>query len=124
MRMALHTLQHRSEFLTIAAGDWRYVTPHFVLQAQRINLVKCAAQATAGQVHVGYTASRKVGGAVARNRAKRRLREAARRILVPLARADLCYVVVARRFCVQSDYDALCRDLEKAVNHLNRKVPS
>lgn len=51
---------------------------------------------TADGLRVGFTCSKKVGNAVARNRAKRRLREVARIVLGEHGRADWDYVLVGR----------------------------
>ena len=64
---------------------------------------------------VGFTASKKVGNAVARNRAKRRLREAARQVLSPVARPGTDYVLVARPGTLQAEFSRLLDDLGKAL---------
>ena len=69
-------------------------------------------QATIG---IGYTASRKVGGAVARNRAKRRLRAIVRE-LVPKSDVhghDL--VLIARSDTAIVPFEALRTDLSTAL---------
>ncbi len=63
---------------------------------------------------IGFTASKKVGGAVVRNRAKRRLREAARTVLGTHARPGL-YVLIARGDTATRDYARLLGDLRYAV---------
>ena len=64
---------------------------------------------------VGFTASRKVGGAVERNRAKRRLRAAAASILPLLGRHGHDYVLVAKSATLTRPFPALLEDLGKAV---------
>ena len=64
---------------------------------------------------VGFTASRKVGNAVARNRAKRRLRAAAQAILPTEARPRTDYVLVARPATLVRPFEALLRDLAAAL---------
>ncbi len=64
-------LQTRPEFLKAAAAARRHGTASFLLQARDRRDDNAKTQ-------VGYTASKKIGNAVLRNRAKRRLREAAR----------------------------------------------
>jgi ribonuclease P protein component len=66
-------------------------------------------------VRYGITASRKVGGAVQRNRAKRRLRAAAVAILPLSARAGHDYVLIARTATLSRPFAQLTGDLEKAV---------
>jgi ribonuclease P protein component len=68
-----------------------------------------------GSYRVGFTASRKVGGAVERNRAKRRLRAAAAAILPLSAREGHDYVLVARAATISRPFAELSRDLGTAL---------
>jgi ribonuclease P protein component len=63
-------LLRRSEFLRVAAARRKWAAPGLVLQAYRPPQTDRDV-AGAPPLRVGYTASKKVGGAVARNRAKR-----------------------------------------------------
>lgn len=83
----LVVLTKRADFVR-AAGARRQSTPGFTLQAR--------ARGDDGPLRVGFTCSRKVGDAVARNRAKRRLRAAARDVLARDGRAGWDYVLVGR----------------------------
>jgi ribonuclease P protein component len=65
---------------------------------------------------VGFTASRKVGSAVVRNRAKRRLRAAAAAILPLLGRSSHDYVLIAKAATLSRPYAALVADLTKALS--------
>lgn len=82
------TITDRADFLRAARARVRK-TPGFVLQARRRD-----GEAT---MRVGFTCSKKVGNAVARNRAKRRLREAARLVLPTHGRPGWDYVLIGRR---------------------------
>jgi len=70
---------------------------------------------------VGFTCSKKVGNAVARNRAKRRLREAARHILPTDAQAGFDYVLVGRNQATAArDFTALMDDLRRALRKVHK----
>ena len=83
---APETLRRRADFQRAARGR-KAATPGFVLQARPQG---------AGLLRVGFTCSKKVGGAVQRNRAKRRLREIARAVLPEAGRAGWDYVLIGR----------------------------
>jgi len=69
-------------------------------------------------VRLGFTATRKVGGAVIRNRAKRRLREAARVLAPLLAKPGSDYVFVARMGTADRPWDRLLDDVKSALTRL------
>ena len=66
-------------------------------------------------IRVGFTATRKIGGAVVRNRAKRRMREAARLLLPDLARAGTDYVFIARNGTPTRAWLRLLDDVKSAL---------
>jgi len=75
-------------------------------------------------VQVGFTASKKIGNAVARNRAKRRLRALARDVLPALAQPGWDYVLVAKPQATLSRLFADLRDdLTAALHSVHREAP-
>ena len=75
-------------------------------------------------VRIGFTATRKVGGAVARNRAKRRLREAARALAPQLAAPGSDYVFIARMGTADRPWDRLLDDVKSALTRLATPRPA
>jgi ribonuclease P protein component len=71
-------------------------------------------------MRVGFTASRKVGNAVVRNRAKRRLRAAAAQVLPEQGRPGSDYVLIARAGTTDRPFSELIADLERALRRLAR----
>jgi ribonuclease P protein component len=102
-------LPKRADFLRISAAGTRRVTPGFILQ-YALN-----GDEAAPRLRVGFTASRKVGNAVARNRAKRRLRALADRIMPELASPAHDYVFIGRTETLRRDFAAMERDLRHAL---------
>jgi ribonuclease P protein component len=69
-------------------------------------------------IRIGYTATRRIGGAVERNRAKRRLREAARLVAPGLARPGCDYVLIARGGAGSRPWPRLLDDVKTALIRL------
>ena len=72
---------------------------------------------------VGFTASKRVGNAVARNRAKRRLRAAAGSLLPSQGKVGTDYVLIARAGTGARPYAELLADLEGSLHQLARPRP-
>lgn len=111
-------LKRRVEFLRVAGKGRKSVTPGLILQAMRRPAGALPAAAEAERLRVGLTASRKVGIAVERNRARRRLRAAADRIMPLHAAEGHDYVLVARAGTVRRPFPALLGDLEAALRQV------
>jgi ribonuclease P protein component len=118
MGRGLVTLKTRADFLRVAATRRRAVAPGLILQAAR----RPEGSGCVALVRVGFTASRKVGNAVTRNRAKRRLRSAAASILLSEGKPGTDYVLIARASTVDRPYDALIADLEAALQRVDQRV--
>ena len=69
-------------------------------------------------VRAGFTATKRIGGAVQRNRAKRRMREAARLLLPGLARPGYDYVFIARSGVTTRPWARLLDDVKSALIRL------
>ncbi len=111
----LATLTRRGDFLA-AARARRASMPGFLLQARQ----RPATDGGAEAVRVGFTCSKKVGNAVARNRAKRRLRALARAVLASRGRAGWDYVLIGRETATASlDFAQMHRDLSAALDRVH-----
>ncbi|MEL6264793.1 MAG: ribonuclease P protein component [Pseudomonadota bacterium] len=110
-------LKKRRDFLA-AARARRHGTPAMLVQARERRGEERAR--TGETARVGYTCSKKVGNAVTRNRAKRRLRAAAAAVLAPAARAGWDYVLIGRAGAtVARPFAGLCTDLATALERLH-----
>lgn len=85
------TLTKRPDFLRAARAK-RHATKGLVLQARK----RGADEPDPDLIRVGFTCSKKLGNAVTRNRAKRRLRAIAREVLSAKGHAGWDYVLIGR----------------------------
>lgn len=117
--ISLSRLKRRPEFLAVAAARRKWVAPGLVLQARPQDASTIPA-ADPPPIRYGITASRKVGNAVARNRAKRRLRAAAREVLPGSGARGYDLVLIARAATIGRPYSELKADLARGVAKLTR----
>jgi ribonuclease P protein component len=120
MPRRLGRLFDRQDFLRIAAARRKWVAPGLILQVAP-NPEPAAAGAHAEGRRLGFTASKKVGNSVARNRAKRRLRALARELMAEQAATDRDYVLIARTETVTRPYAQLKAELATALGRLGLK---
>ena len=112
----IETLRRRADFLR-AASARRQGTAGFLLQARPRRPDEPTPQ---GTVRIGYTCSKKLGNAVARNRAKRRLRALAREVLPATATPGWDYVLVGRPEATATrDFADLKSDLASALRRIH-----
>jgi len=107
--IAFGKLSRRSDF-TAARKGRRFRTPAFTAQ-----IAKRSGEAEAGGPRVGLTVTKKVGGAVERNRIKRRLRAAVREADAVASDAASDHVLIATREALTIPFDRLARDVAAAL---------
>ncbi|MDS9946643.1 MAG: ribonuclease P protein component, partial [Planktomarina sp.] len=109
--LSLARMTDRKDFLRMSQGS-RVHSKSFVIQSRN--------RAEDLSVRVGFTCSKKVGNAVSRNRAKRRLREIARQVLPILGLPGYDYVLIGRASVTSSmDFEAMKKELVDALQKLN-----
>jgi len=110
-QIKLGSLRKRAEFLFVRDGRYR---------AQGGLVIQMRKNPEHDGVRVGFTATKKIGNAVTRNRAKRRLREAARALLPTLGLAGHDYVFIARDGTNARNWQDLLDDAQKALITLSK----
>jgi len=104
---AIYKLQKRWQFLACAEGR--------SLARGGVAIQVLRRSDDSPRIGVGFTATRKIGGAVQRNRAKRRMREAARQLLPLHSVPGHDYVFVARGGAIDREWRRLLDDVRSAL---------
>ena len=111
------TMTRRADFLR-AASARRQGTAGFLLQARRRDPAEPVEPS--GAIRVGYTCSKKLGNAVARNSAKRRLRALAREVIPAEGQGGWDYVLVGRPEATATrDFAEMRADLARALSRVH-----
>ncbi len=105
----IERLKKRADFLACAQAP---------ALARGAVLVQARPRDEAPLIRAGFTATKRIGGAVERNRAKRRMREAARLLLPQFARPGFDYVFIARGGVTRRAWDRLLDDVKSALIRL------
>lgn len=128
--MPLPILKKRAEFLRIRGGN-RFATPAFVLETKpRPRVANAAGGETGTKVakisatgesgaRFGFTVTKKMGGAVVRNRIRRRLKAAFEAVGLQMAKSDSDYVIVARKAAFDRPFNLLLEDARRAMREVH-----
>ncbi len=121
MTFRLHTLKKRADFLRARKGRY-FAANGLVLQGSKVLELE-PGKGEAGELRprFGFTATKKLGNAVVRNRVKRRLREAVRLIAPQKARNGYEYVLIGRKSTLKRPFSALLHDLTIAFANVHGK---
>ncbi len=108
MAQTLFTIKKRSTFVMIRnQGEF--------IKGKNINIQILQNQDLENSIGVGYTASKKIGNAVKRNRAKRIMRELARKIIIN-GKINSYYVLIAKTSLLEEKFDKLLLELKGKIN--------
>ena len=136
MTFQLHTLKKRADFLRARSGRY-FAANGLVIQSSKMQIDQHLDDPIAEpqnsdsknvenlsvlhQPRFGFTATKKLGNAVVRNRIKRRLRDAVRLIAPQKARPGYEYVLIGRKSTLKRPFSALLRDLTIAFDRVHGK---
>ena len=109
----MRTIPSRARFLAARSNGKKALSRGLVIQA---------IQNETSQWRIGLTATKKIGNAVTRNRARRRMRALARSYLGPLAQPGTDYVLIARHDTGNADWQDMAKGLQKAIGYLHRSI--
>ena len=108
MAHQLFTIKKRSTFVMIRnRGKF--------LRGNNINIQILHNQELENSIGVGYTASKKIGNAVKRNRAKRIMRELAKKIIIN-GKTNSYYVLIAKSSLLKERFENLLLELKEKIN--------
>jgi ribonuclease P protein component len=114
-KVKVSRLTKRADYLRLARGR-RWSAPGLVLQM-------APTPEPTQEARAGFTVTKKVGNAVVRNRARRRLREVARAVLPLYADRGCDYVLIAREATPERPFAALIEDLKQALRKVHGGRP-
>lgn len=117
--MKLNTLKKRQDFVEMSKKGSKLATKGVV--------VECYSDTESNDINdvakLGFTASKKVGNSVYRNKAKRRLKESVRLVMARnprLFKDGYHYNFIARYSTISRDFEALIRDIKFALHNIDK----
>ena len=108
MAPQLFTIKKRSTFVNIRENG-------VFIRSKNINLQKLINQDLDNKIGVGYTATKKIGNSVKRNKAKRIMRELAKKILIK-GKTNTYFVLIAKTSILDSNFNDLLKELKKSIH--------
>lgn len=112
-------LTRRPQFLAVAAAARKAVATSVVVQARQ----RDDAAAGENEARIGFTATKKLGGAVVRNRARRRIKAAVQLVAPERAKPGVDYVFIARAAVLKRPWAKILADVEQAIDRALTPAP-
>ena len=109
MALTLQTIKSRSTFIQVK-NNGNFIKGEF------INVQFLEDSSLNGAIAVGFTATKKIGNAVKRNRAKRLMRELARKVLIKYGKINSSYVLIAKNSIFSTPFATLELELKKIIS--------
>ena len=119
--MRVVSLKRREDFLRLRGGV-RWSTGAFVIETKRRGEHPGANGRVEAGPRFGFTVTKKLGGAVVRNRIRRRLKEALRSLEPAVALPGHDYVLIARTGAYDVSFERLKQDLVRGLAHVNETL--
>ena len=104
----LFTIKKRSTFVHIRDKG-------VFIRSKNINVQKLLNQELDGKIGVGYRATKRIGNAVKRNKAKRIMRELAKKILIK-GKTNTYYVLIAKLSILDTKFKTLLEEMESIIH--------
>ena len=108
MALNLFTIKKRSIFVMVR-NEGQFI------KGKNINIQILHNQKLEKSIGVGYTATKKIGNAIKRNKAKRIMRELARKIIIN-GKINSYYVLIAKPSLLDINFDRLLIELKDKIN--------
>ena len=106
----LKTIKKRVDFLKVSKSGKKIFTKGFILQKYKRNM-----DLEKDTIRIGFTITKKIGGAVIRNKIKRRFRAIIKEIFTKYLKKNYDYVIIANKKSLIMDYKELKSDVIKTV---------
>lgn len=116
-------IRKRADFLLAAQSGFRFVKPSVIVQLRkRVPEDQKTPAAPLSDIRIGFTATKKLGNAVVRNRAKRRMRAAASLLIREFGVNGCDYVFIGREPVYKGRFNELVRDMRHALRRLADQI--
>ena len=109
MALTLQTIKSRSTFIQVK-NNGNFIKGEF------INVQFLEDSSLNGAIAVGFTATKKIGNAVKRNKAKRLMRELARKVLIKYGKINSYYVLIAKPLIFETPFRSQEIELKKLIS--------
>lgn len=126
MKLPVARLTKRADFVLLSRSPYKVVARTHVLQA-RVRTSDASPETIADgttAIRIGFTVTKKLGGAVIRNRIRRRLKASASLVFPEAGRPGMDYVLIGRSVTETAAFDVLQKEMRQSLRYIQKLVDS